>query len=57
MNLQAPKMKLPEHDESYNPPEEYLPNEQERIEWENADPDEREKNYLPKKYRFNMNLS
>ncbi|CAG8501390.1 818_t:CDS:10 [Diversispora eburnea] len=49
MNLQAPKMKLPEHDESYNPPEEYLPNEQEKIEWENMDPDDREKNYLPKK--------
>ncbi|RHZ56097.1 hypothetical protein Glove_406g85 [Diversispora epigaea] len=50
MNLQAPKMKLPENDESYNPPEEYLPNEQEKIEWENMDPDDREKNYLPKKY-------
>ncbi|CAG8477739.1 14311_t:CDS:10 [Acaulospora morrowiae] len=50
MHITAPKMKLPEHDESYNPPEEYLPTEQEKEEWENMDPDDREKNYLPKKY-------
>ena len=32
MHLPAPKLKLP-HDESYNPPAEYLPSDQERNDW------------------------
>jgi ribosome biogenesis protein ERB1 len=48
--LPAPKPRLPTHAESYNPPEEYLPTEQERAEWEKLDPEDRERNYLPKKY-------
>ncbi|KAF7728264.1 Ribosome bioproteinsis protein erb1 [Apophysomyces ossiformis] len=50
MHIAAPKMKLPEHDESYNPPEEYLPDEDEIKEWNDMDPEDRPKNYLPKKY-------
>ncbi|CAG8516384.1 4898_t:CDS:10 [Paraglomus brasilianum] len=50
MHLPAPKIKLPEHDESYNPPEEYVPTEKEKEEWEKKDPEDRDKSYLPKKY-------
>ncbi|KAF8845654.1 BOP1NT-domain-containing protein [Paxillus ammoniavirescens] len=48
--LPAPKPSLPTHAESYNPPEEYLPTEAERKEWENIDPEDRERNYLPQRY-------
>ncbi|CAO0802823.1 unnamed protein product [Mucor circinelloides] len=50
MHIAAPKMKLPEHDESYNPPAEYLPDEQEVKEWNEMDEEDRPKNYLPKKF-------
>jgi ribosome biogenesis protein ERB1 len=50
MHIAAPKMKLPEHDESYNPPEEYLPDDDEIKEWNELEEEERRKNYLPKKY-------
>ncbi|KAI8884581.1 BOP1NT-domain-containing protein [Backusella circina FSU 941] len=50
MHIAAPKMKLPEHDESYNPPEEYLPDQDEVKEWNEMDEEDRTKNYLPKKY-------
>jgi ribosome biogenesis protein ERB1 len=49
-HIPAPKIKLPDHDESYNPPAEYLPSEAEIKEWEELDEEDREKNYLPKKY-------
>ena len=48
--LPAPKPALPTHAESYNPPEEYLLTDPERKEWENTDPENRERDYLPKKY-------
>ena len=50
MNLRAPKLPPPTNDESYNPPEEYLMNEEERKAWESLEPSEREKNYVPEKY-------
>lgn len=50
MHIAAPKMKLPEHDESYNPPAEYLPDENEVKEWTELDERDRPKNYLPKKF-------
>src|SRR5947207_14530831 len=50
MRLPAPKLKLPHHDESNNPPAEYLPSDQERNDWESMDPEDRPKNYLPRKY-------
>ncbi|KIY65435.1 ribosome biogenesis protein ERB1 [Cylindrobasidium torrendii FP15055 ss-10] len=48
--LPAPKPKLPTNAESYNPPEEYLPTDQERKEWEDKDAEDRERDYLPQKY-------
>ncbi|KAF7355143.1 Ribosome biogenesis protein ERB1 [Mycena sanguinolenta] len=48
--LPAPKPRLPTNSESYNPPEEYLPTEAERTEWEAQDPEDRERDYLPQKY-------
>jgi ribosome biogenesis protein ERB1 len=48
--LPAPKPRLPTNSESYNPPEEYLPTEAEQAAWEALDPEDREKDYLPKKY-------
>ncbi|KAM5381784.1 hypothetical protein ACJZ2D_003004 [Fusarium nematophilum] len=50
MNIPAPKLAPPGYDLSYNPPPEYLPNEEERKAWENQDPEEREKEYLPAKF-------
>lgn len=48
--LPAPKPRLPTHSESYNPPEEYLPTEEERKEWEETDKEDRERDFLPEKY-------
>ena len=39
-----------DHSESYNPPAEYLMSDAEKRKWEEADPEEREKNYLPQKF-------
>ncbi|KAJ3191153.1 Ribosome biogenesis protein 1 [Irineochytrium annulatum] len=50
MHIPAPKMPLPDHRESYNPPEEYIPNEEEIKEWESLDPEDRPRNFIPKKY-------
>lgn len=50
MALPAPKLPPPTHDESYNPPREYLPTETEKSTWEDLDPEERPKDYLPKHY-------
>jgi ribosome biogenesis protein ERB1 len=49
-NLPAPKLAPPTHDESYNPPEEFLPSKKERETWLEADDEDREKHYLPTKY-------
>ncbi|GKT55110.1 eukaryotic ribosome biogenesis protein 1 [Colletotrichum tofieldiae] len=50
MNIPAPKLPPPGYDLSYNPPPEYLPTEAEREEWEKADPEDREKEYMPAKF-------
>lgn len=50
MTLRAPKVPPPTNEESYNPPEEYLLTEEERKEWEQMDPSERERNFIPEKY-------
>ncbi|KAL2130105.1 hypothetical protein VTI74DRAFT_6906 [Chaetomium olivicolor] len=50
MHIPAPKLPPPGYDLSYNPPEEYLPTKEEREAWENADEEDREKEYLPQKY-------
>ena len=50
MHIPAPKLAPPGYDLSYNPPAEYLPTNEEKEEWENLDPEEREREYLPSKY-------
>ncbi|XP_057210906.1 ribosome biogenesis protein bop1 [Triplophysa rosa] len=50
MHVPAPKMKLPGHEESYNPPPEYLMSEEERLAWEQLDPEDRKLNFLPQKF-------
>lgn len=51
MHIPAPKLPPPTHDESYNPPQEYLPTEEEKKKWEEEDPEAREKDYLPRKHK------
>ncbi|CDU23578.1 related to ERB1-Protein required for maturation of the 25S and 5.8S ribosomal RNAs [Sporisorium scitamineum] len=48
--MTVPKLALPGHAESYNPPAEYLFNEQEQKEWQEAEPEDRKQNYLPAKH-------
>ncbi|KAG8862253.1 hypothetical protein FRB96_001832 [Tulasnella sp. 330] len=50
--IAAPKMALPKHAESYNPPEEYLPNAQERKAFDEMDDEDklRAGAFLPQKY-------
>jgi len=43
----APKRDLPVHSESFNPPEEYLFDDQEKEEWEKEDEEDRQLNYIP----------
>eukprot|EP00040_Diaphanoeca_grandis_P028077 m.161269 g.161269 ORF g.161269 m.161269 type:complete len:889 (+) comp31222_c0_seq1:149-2815(+) len=46
----APKLTLPGHAESYNPPAEYVPDAEERQEWLDLDPQDRPRNFLPQKF-------
>jgi len=46
----APKMALPGHAESYNPPTEYLYSEQEKKDWEEQDEQDRAISHMPQKY-------
>lgn len=48
--LPAPRMPLPGHSESYNPPEEYLLNEEELQKYNELDPEDRPTNFVPKKH-------
>ncbi|KAJ1884650.1 Ribosome biogenesis protein erb1, partial [Kickxella alabastrina] len=48
--LVAPRMALPTHEESYHPPEEYLATPEEREKWENTDPEDRKRNFLPQDF-------
>lgn len=48
--LPAPKPRLPTNAESYNPPEEYVPTEEERAQWEATEKEDREQDFLPQKY-------
>ncbi|TYZ60537.1 hypothetical protein PybrP1_003070 [[Pythium] brassicae (nom. inval.)] len=50
-HVQAPKMPLPGHVESYNPPDEYLFSKAERRAWEEAEPEDRELNFMPRKFK------
>jgi ribosome biogenesis protein ERB1 len=46
----APRAALPRHNESYNPPEEYLPDGKDIEKYESLDKDDKLRTYLPKKY-------
>ncbi|KAL2080060.1 hypothetical protein ACEWY4_023853 [Coilia grayii] len=50
MHVPAPKIRLPGHEESYNPPPEYLLSEEEKLAWEQQDPEDRKLSILPQKY-------
>jgi len=50
MYMPAPQLPPPRTAESYNPPEEYVPTEQERTEWEETDKEDRQREFLPAKY-------
>ncbi|XP_022061400.2 ribosome biogenesis protein bop1 [Acanthochromis polyacanthus] len=50
MHLPAPKIPLPGHQESYNPPPEYLFTDEERALWEQQDPSDRKLPFVPKKF-------
>lgn len=47
MNVPPPKLPPPGYEESYHPPPEYVPDKKERKAWEEADQEDREKEYLP----------
>lgn len=48
--IPAPKMKLPGHEESYNPPPEYLLTPEEEEKWKEKEPEERKLDFIPQKY-------
>jgi len=50
MYMPAPQVPPPKTAESYNPPEEYLPNDQEKAEWDALDKEDRKADFLPQKY-------
>lgn len=50
MHVPAPKLALPGHAESYNPPPEYLLSEEERLAWEQQEPGERKLSFLPRAF-------
>ncbi|XP_070193789.1 ribosome biogenesis protein bop1-like isoform X2 [Littorina saxatilis] len=49
-HIPAPKLPLPGHVESYNPPPEYLLTKEEEEKWTEQEPEERRINFLPQKY-------
>lgn len=50
MHVPAPKLRLPGHEESYNPPPEYLMTEEEKLSWEQLDPEDRKFPFLPRQH-------
>ncbi|XP_041423005.1 ribosome biogenesis protein bop1-A isoform X1 [Xenopus laevis] len=50
MHVPAPKLPLPGHEQSYNPPPEYLMSEEERLSWEQQDPEDRKLPFLPQRF-------
>lgn len=47
MHIPPPKLPPPSYEESYHPPPEYLPDKRERKAWEETDPEDREREFLP----------
>ena len=50
MYMPAPQLPPPKTAESYNPPEEYVPTEAEKAEWEATDKEDRKREFLSAKY-------
>ena len=50
MHIPAPKISLPQHNESYNPADEYLFTKGQEKQWRESEVTERKINFLPKKY-------
>uniref|UniRef100_A0A0N5AXR2 WD_REPEATS_REGION domain-containing protein n=1 Tax=Syphacia muris TaxID=451379 RepID=A0A0N5AXR2_9BILA len=50
MHFAAPKVDLPGHAESYNPPAEYLFTDEELKKYNDTDPEDRRMNFIPQKY-------
>ncbi|XP_070840277.1 ribosome biogenesis protein bop1 [Chaetodon trifascialis] len=50
VHLPAPKIPLPGHHESYNPPPEYLFTDEERALWEQQDPSDRKFPFVPRTF-------
>lgn len=50
MHIPAPKITLPGHAESYNPPPEYLFSKEERSKWQETDKEDRRQDFVPHKY-------
>jgi ribosome biogenesis protein ERB1 len=55
-HIEAPKMALPEHIESYNPPAEYILSKEEDEQWRAMDPEDRPYNFFPHKYNALRNV-
>lgn len=49
-HLPAPKCPLPDHNESYNPPPEYLFDDEELAKWNRMEKEDRRINFIPKKF-------
>lgn len=50
IHIPAPKLSLPGHDESYNPPAEYLLTPEEERRWRDTDAEDRKRDFIPQKY-------
>ena len=47
LHIPAPKIPPPGYEESYHPPPEYLPDENEKKQWHDMDEEDRDKDFLP----------
>ncbi|XP_055332890.1 ribosome biogenesis protein bop1-A-like [Paramacrobiotus metropolitanus] len=49
-HVPAPKLSLPGHAESYNPPPEYMLTDEEKQKWRSEDPEDRKLDFVPRQY-------
>lgn len=57
MHMPAPKLALPSHNESYNPPEEYLWTAEEKAEFEEREKEDKKGQVVPKKHAALRNVA
>ncbi|XP_045192992.2 ribosome biogenesis protein bop1-like [Mercenaria mercenaria] len=55
-HIPAPKLSLPGHAESYNPPPEYIFTKEEEEKWKEQEPEERRMNFIPQKFSSLRNV-